>query len=687
MKRSRWRIPLIGLLDLTIDLFKLIYYGVIDRIILLKNKPEQPSSPTVLLIRLDLIGDYLLFRPFLEQITRKEREKGNRVILCGNPVWRELAEHFDKDIVDQFIWLDRKKATRSLQYRYRKLRQITAISYKQAINPTYSRDLFFADHIMDLVSAEKKIGCVGDPATVSGWRKKIGDKAYTKLLPTVPAVKFELYRNLEITEKLLGRRLSIPQELLIADDTLVRKFNLPSQYVALFISASSDFRKWPLQYFIQTARTIASEFNLPAVICGGPEDREKAANTLGDGGNDNLYNLTGATSLLELLSVIANARILISNETMAPHFAALPKRTPCVVIYNGNHFGRAVPYPAELSEKHWTVYHPRIAKDLEDYRKRSNKYRYYNTLDISEISVESVLAPVRRELSAPAAHSTVRDNKIAEDSSPAKRSGGKGQSGQTLISVITVVLNGVNHLEKTITSVLNQDYENYEYIILDGGSTDGTLDILKKYDKHLTLWQSEPDAGIYDAMNKGIELSSGRLLGIINAADSYKPGVLRLAAEAYNTDPQVVHHGAMDYFKNNRHLFTVPAPEQLNKLKKGMIINHPTVFAPLSLYEKHGGFNHDLQIAADWDLMIRWWLNEVPFKTLPGVIADFQVGGASYEFNRQHIEEKHAVRKKNLLCGRVDCHYLLDRGKLILPGDWIMKATLWKKSFCSRYKR
>ena len=188
-------------------------------------------------------------------------------------------------------------------------------------------------------------------------------------------------------------------------------------------------------------------------------------------------------------------------------------------------------------------------------------------------------------------------------------------------------------------------------------------------------------------MNKGIELASGRLIAIINADDCYKPRVFSRAAEAYSADPEAVQHGTMDILKNNRRLFTVPAPEQLDKLKKGMIINHPTVFAPRSLYDKHGGFDSEFQIAADWDLMIRWWLNGVSFRTLPGVIADFQLGGASYEFNHRHIEEKHAVRRKNRLYERVDCHYLLDRGKLLLPGDWIMKATLWKNCFYSRDKR
>ena len=90
-----------------------------------------------------------------------------------------------------------------------------------------------------------------------------------------------------------------------------------------------------------------------------------------------------------------------------------------------------------------------------------------------------------------------------------------------LISIITVVYNCVNTLEETIISVINQDFDNFEYIIIDGGSTDGTIEVIKKYEERITLWVSEPDKGIYDAMNKGFKLATGEFIQFLNASDVF----------------------------------------------------------------------------------------------------------------------------------------------------------------------
>src|SRR4051812_41105410 len=92
-----------------------------------------------------------------------------------------------------------------------------------------------------------------------------------------------------------------------------------------------------------------------------------------------------------------------------------------------------------------------------------------------------------------------------------------------LISVITVVYNGAATLERTIKSVLKQTYKNIQYIIIDGRSNDGTIDIIKKYEKYISYWVSEPDKGIYDAMNKGVAAATGTLVGILNSDDYYVP--------------------------------------------------------------------------------------------------------------------------------------------------------------------
>ena len=111
------------------------------------------------------------------------------------------------------------------------------------------------------------------------------------------------------------------------------------------------------------------------------------------------------------------------------------------------------------------------------------------------------------------------------------------KNNEPLISIITVVYNGEEYLEQTINSVINQTYKNIEYLIIDGGSTDGTLDIIKKYDNHISYSVSESDKGLYDAMNKGISIANGELIGMINSDDWYELDAVELIVNKYLENP------------------------------------------------------------------------------------------------------------------------------------------------------
>ncbi|HKC67578.1 MAG TPA: glycosyltransferase family 2 protein, partial [Bacteroidia bacterium] len=130
-------------------------------------------------------------------------------------------------------------------------------------------------------------------------------------------------------------------------------------------------------------------------------------------------------------------------------------------------------------------------------------------------------------------------------------------SGNPLVSVITVVYNGAKHLEQTINSVLDQEYKNVEYIIIDGGSADGTIDIIKRYEDKVDYWQSERDGGIYFAMNKGISLAKGELIGILNADDFYLPDTVRKVVDADKFAKADIYYGDMQYVTENAYKLSV----------------------------------------------------------------------------------------------------------------------------------
>jgi len=195
-----------------------------------------------------------------------------------------------------------------------------------------------------------------------------------------------------------------------------------------------------------------------------------------------------------------------------------------------------------------------------------------------------------------------------------------------LVSVITVVYDGVKTIEQTILSVVNQTYRNIEYIVIDGGSKDGTLDIIKKYKDRITYWVSEPDSGIYDAMNKGIRKSRGEIIGIINSDDYYENDAVASVIHEYMKHPGSVVYGLLRYIKDGHELMIMAYH---HGFLSNYMIPHPGSFVPRSLYERYGLFDLKYRCVSDHDLMLRLFENNVPFIRMERVIANFRTDGAS----------------------------------------------------------
>ena len=253
-----------------------------------------------------------------------------------------------------------------------------------------------------------------------------------------------------------------------------------------------------------------------------------------------------------------------------------------------------------------------------------------------------------------------------------------------LVSVITVVFNGHKHLEQTIQSVLNQSYGNVEYIIIDGGSSDGTLDIIHKYEHAIDYWISEPDKGIYDAVNKGLMLAFGDSIGIINSNDWYEANAIAKVVFIVGGSIDCVAHGNMNLYKDNRMSYEAHFCGAMNKIKKGMIINHPTTFIGKSLYKRYGLFDTKYKIASDWDLILRFWKAEVPFIFIPHLIANFRIGGISYNINLNTILEKHYIRKSNVAYKVIDFYWLFEIIKLSVFGKYVSPISIVRQKLRSK---
>ncbi|WP_149242266.1 glycosyltransferase family 2 protein [Dyadobacter sp. 32] len=195
-------------------------------------------------------------------------------------------------------------------------------------------------------------------------------------------------------------------------------------------------------------------------------------------------------------------------------------------------------------------------------------------------------------------------------------------------TIITAVYNGEKTLQRTIDSVLSQSYKNFEYIIVDGGSTDNTLSIIKKNEHPSLTWISEPDNGVYDAFNKGIKLANGKLVGIINSDDWYEPEALLQIRNAYDIEKNAhIYYGLARFLNSNNEILAVQGYTELS-LNYGMI-SHPTCFVKRETYDNVATFDTKYQIAADYNLMLTLKRAGCKFHFIEVILANFSEGGIS----------------------------------------------------------
>ena len=196
-----------------------------------------------------------------------------------------------------------------------------------------------------------------------------------------------------------------------------------------------------------------------------------------------------------------------------------------------------------------------------------------------------------------------------------------------LASIITVVYNGEAYLEETIQSVINQTYDNVEYIIIDGGSSDGTVDIIKKYDDKIDYWVSEKDAGIYDAMNKGLRLASGLTVGIINADDFYVKNAVEESIKALLRSDADYTIGNVKKLPSN--IVVSPLFPLNSALYQGMMYPHISAFIKREIYKKVGLFDTRYKVSADFDMALRIHTHGFKAVYVQQTIGCIQEGGVS----------------------------------------------------------
>jgi glycosyltransferase involved in cell wall biosynthesis len=251
---------------------------------------------------------------------------------------------------------------------------------------------------------------------------------------------------------------------------------------------------------------------------------------------------------------------------------------------------------------------------------------------------------------------------------------------EPLISIITVVFNDELNLEETILSILNQKYTNMEYVIVDGGSTDGTLDIIRKYDDKITRWISEPDNGISDAFNKGLALTTGTYINFQGSGDILdSPNVLTdLAILIGNDQPDLISGRILrvDEFDLNN-IFYISTDYRKKSFKSSsllwrMSLPHQGLFTHRRFFDKYGLFDIKLTYSMDYELLLRAYKN-FPSIVFTGVVSRWRADGLGNHKELEIYKEYDFIKRRNKI---EPIYYLKVVGLFILFKHFLKKLLL-----------
>lgn len=209
-------------------------------------------------------------------------------------------------------------------------------------------------------------------------------------------------------------------------------------------------------------------------------------------------------------------------------------------------------------------------------------------------------------------------------------------------SIITVVLNAKDSIEQTIDRVLSQTYTNFEYIIVDGGSTDGTLEVIQKFGDRVR-YISEKDRGISDAFNKGVAMAQGDIIGLINGDDWYEADALEIIKSNFIDEQTILCGNVRLTYADGKGKIQ---KSSLVNIEKSMKVWHPGVFIPKAVYKKVGGYSIDYKVVMDYDFVLRCLANDVNFFMIDRVVSNMRYGGVSNKLIGKAVKESLEIKDK-----------------------------------------
>jgi ADP-heptose:LPS heptosyltransferase len=322
---------------------------ILDSLLLLVPRGRsETGKPKLLLVRLDMIGDYLLWLDALRGIEKLYPSEDYQVVLLGNVAWYKLAEK--NNYFSEVYPLKRSKFRFNVFYRFWILYRIRRTGFQIVISPVISREFYFADCIVRVSGAARSIGVVGElNNNFLSWQKRWSNHWYTDLLQINKGSNMELLRNAEFI-----RQIGLPEfsfKRPVIEHSIEINCQLPADYFVLFPGAGWPGRQWPAEKFQKIALRVQQETGWIGIIAGSYKEKSLAQKIYCEGACV-LEDWTGQTDLLKLIELIKHSNLVITNETSAAHIAAAVN-IPVIVIVGGGHYGRFFPYQTENEKQEY----------------------------------------------------------------------------------------------------------------------------------------------------------------------------------------------------------------------------------------------------------------------------------------------------------------------------------------------
>lgn len=366
----------------------LVILQFVDRIVIYLENSRQarPSKAKILVIRLDGIGDFVLFLDAARKLRGIFPSDRFGITLLGNQLWTSLAK--GQSCFDEVWEINPLRFVKSLRYRYQVLKRVRREGFLLLLNPTFSRDLLWADAVAYCCGSEQRIGFLGDLSKITRLARFVSARWYTRLITGIDPATNELQKANIFAEALGPGVFEVEMPRLELVEPVPS--DLPDCFYVLCPGAGDSLRRWPPENFAAIAKDIFSETGWSGVVCGSEDDSILAEKLIARTGAP-LKNYCGKLSLPVLASTLAASKILVANETGAIHIAAAVK-TPSVCIVGGGHLGRFLPYSFGTQKTHCypiVVSVPIECAGCDWYC----KYRIENSepaVCVSQISVEAV---------------------------------------------------------------------------------------------------------------------------------------------------------------------------------------------------------------------------------------------------------------------------------------------------------